>query len=611
VDPAGSYALRRDAFAAEERRLARISLRFSLVRAALLVLFLGCLLTVVVLAGSPPLAAWIGAAAAVVAFLAVLPRHEQIVRRQRRANDLRRINEEGLLRMARDWTALPVPAAPEAIGGPLSRDLGLFGPGSLFHLLGTVHSPPGKTTLARWLLEPAEPEEISQRQEAVAGMASDLDFRQQLEARTLAMEKLPPDSEPFLRWAEDRPWLLEHPGLIWLTRLLALLASAAFVLLFTPGMPSWPFLLLATINVGLSYRLQERIAGSFDRIEAHEGAFQLYADALEVVERPGASARLRRLASDLTPQGLPAHRWREILHRRIELSDARHSGILHFFLQTVLLWDFHTLLLLERWQREAGPHVRRWLAALGEVEALGALAMLRHDNPAWAFPLIDPARDRFAGTGLGHPLVAEDRRVGNDVEVGPPGSFLLVTGSNMSGKSTLLRAIGVNAVLAQAGGPVCAAALSLPPVALATSILVEDSLTDGVSFFMAELKRIRSVVDEAQVQRRAGRRLLYLLDEILRGTNSVERQIAVRRVLHHLLESGAIGAISTHDLQVAEIPELATAARPVHFRETLNPGGDPPMTFDYRMQPGVATTTNALLLMELVGLPPESPESPE
>jgi DNA mismatch repair ATPase MutS len=175
----------------------------------------------------------------------------------------------------------------------------------------------------------------------------------------------------------------------------------------------------------------------------------------------------------------------------------------------------------------------------------------------------------------------------------------------MSGKSTLLRSIGINAVLAQAGGPVCAEELTMPPVDLATSILVEDSLEDGVSFFLAELHRIRSVVDAADRAHAAGRTVLYLLDEILRGTNSQERQVAVRRVILHLLRKGAIGAVSTHDLQIAEIPELAEAVRPVHFRETLHPGGDPPMTFDYLMRPGVATTTNALRLMELVGLKPE------
>jgi DNA mismatch repair ATPase MutS len=145
----------------------------------------------------------------------------------------------------------------------------------------------------------------------------------------------------------------------------------------------------------------------------------------------------------------------------------------------------------------------------------------------------------------------------------------------------------------------------MPPVTLATSILVEDSLADGVSFFLAELKRIRGVVDLADQCHAQGRTLLYLLDEVLRGTNSHERQVAVRRVILHLLRQGAIGAVSTHDLQIAEIPELAETVHPVHFRETLHPGGDPPMTFDYQMRPGVATTTNALLLMELVGLKPE------
>jgi DNA mismatch repair ATPase MutS len=346
---------------------------------------------------------------------------------------------------------------------------------------------------------------------------------------------------------------------------------------------------------------------SFDRLEAREKEFQLYADALALVpERSYQSPLLQRIAADLAPQGRPAHRWMEILQGRIGLADARHSGILHFFLQSFLLWDFHTLYLLELWQRDAGPHVRKWLRALGDFEALCALAGLRHDNPGWVFPRVEKGKDRFSAKALGHPLLPEARRVTNDVEVGPPGTFLLVTGSNMSGKSTLLRSIGVNAVLAQAGGPVCAEELRMPPVTLATSILVEDSLADGVSFFLAELHRIRAVVDAADRAQEAGRTVLYLLDEVLRGTNSQERQIAVRRVILHLLHRNAIGAVSTHDLQIAEIPELAEAVRPVHFRETLHPGGDPPMTFDYKMRPGVATTTNALRLMELVGLKPEA-----
>jgi hypothetical protein len=440
------------------------------------------------------------------------------------------------------------------------------------------------------------------------------------------MAGISPDVEAFLSWAESPQWLLARPWLVWLARFLVLVTSIALVRHIAdiqaflasapegtpPGavlaalMPSGPLTLVLAINISLSYFMSGRLAQSFDRLEAREREFQLYGEALELVpQRSFAAPPLQRIVAELTPQGRTAHRWMQSLQSRIGLVDARHSGILHFVLQTLLLWDFHTLWLLERWQQQAGPHVRRWLKALGELEALNALAGLRHDNPAWVFPRVSADEDRFAAAGLGHPLLSDAKRVANDVDVGPAGTFLLVTGSNMSGKSTLLRSIGVNSVLAQAGGPVCAADLRMPPVELATSILVEDSLEDGVSFFLAELHRIRSVVDAADRAHESGRTVLYLLDEVLRGTNSQERQVAVRRVILHLLRQVAIGAVSTHDLQIAEIPELAEAVRPVHFRETLHPGGDPPMTFDYVMRPGVATTTNALLLMELVGLKPE------
>ena len=368
-----------------------------------------------------------------------------------------------------------------------------------------------------------------------------------------------------------------------------------------------PFLLLVTVNIALGYLLAKQTFGSFDRVEAREGDFQRYAEALEVIETgPRASAELRRIAAELTHQGRPAHAWMGLLHYRVGLSEVRHSAYLHMLLHGLFLWDFHALLLLEKWQRDAGAQARGWLAALGRFEALAALASLKFEQPEWCFPGVDPAVDRFAAQKLGHPLIADGQRVSNDVEVGPAGTFLLVTGSNMSGKSTLLRSVGVNAVLAQAGGPVAATALRMPPVILATSILVEDSLADGVSFFMAELQRIQKVVAATDRAHGEGRVLLYLLDEVLRGTNSFERQVAVRRVVLHLLRQGAIGAVSTHDLQLAEVEELRSVCVPVHFRETIHPGGDPPMTFDYVMRPGVATTVNALKLMELVGLPAES-----
>jgi DNA mismatch repair ATPase MutS len=226
------------------------------------------------------------------------------------------------------------------------------------------------------------------------------------------------------------------------------------------------------------------------------------------------------------------------------------------------------------------------------------MAAVRHDYPAWCRPRFN-AEKVLSGRALAHPLIPDDRRVANDVSIGPPGTVLLVTGSNMSGKSTLLRAIGLNAVLAQAGAPACADDLRIPPCDLQTSIRIQDSLERGMSYFMAALARLKGVVDAAE-RRTSDRVLLYLLDEILQGTNSAERGIAVQAVARHLLDADAIGAMTTHDLGVAGEEPLRSAAVLVHFAETVKENGE--MEFDYRLRSGIATSRNALRLMQLMGI---------
>jgi DNA mismatch repair ATPase MutS len=235
------------------------------------------------------------------------------------------------------------------------------------------------------------------------------------------------------------------------------------------------------------------------------------------------------------------------------------------------------------------------------------VATLAHDQPDWAFPTFhDDPKQPLRAAALGHPLLRPASCVRNDVSVGPPGTFLFVTGSNMSGKSTLLRAIGANAVLAAAGAPVCASELALPPVLVRTSMRIEDSLSEGISLFMAELLRIKAVVEAASSAQGSGRTVLYLLDEILHGTNTAERRIAARGVLRHLLATGAVGAVSSHDLTLADSDDLRAAARSVHFREDVHEGSgadsDAVLTFDYHLREGVATTRNALKLLGAVGL---------
>jgi hypothetical protein len=634
--PAAVYAERHASCLAEERRLAAVSLRLSIARGVTFACLLGCLLLVLLAASRPlrlPLAG-AGAALAVFAVLALV--HDRCLRRLRRAEELRRIAGEGLARLDRDWERLPLPSEPSRDRSlPLARDLDLYGRASLFHLLGTAHTPAAKALLRDWLEGAAAPAEVRARQAAVAELAELLDFRQLLELAVRGMEAGggragPPDVEPFLLWAEGDPWLLARPALLWAARGAAALTIAAFALALAPGAPVSPLLAMVILNLGLSYACRAELGAGLGRVSATRDEMMRYAAALrQAASQPFAAPRLAALAAALqaapaapeapktpetpeTPEnnaagrrgtGPPAHAALAALESRLGLADARHSAPVHFLLQVLTLWDFHVLASLEGWQRTAGRRARRWLMALGEIEALAALAALRFENPGWCLPEVAAGQPELVARDLGHPLLPAARRVGNDVTVGPAGTFLLVTGSNMSGKSTLLRAIGINAVLAQAGGPACAASLRLPPVRLATSILVEDSLAGGVSFFLAELLRIKGVVAAAAEAEARGAVLLYLLDEVLRGTNSAERQVAVRRVLRHLLARGALGAVSTHDLELATFAGIADAARPVHFRETLTPGPDGPrMTFDYRLRPGLATTTNALELLRQVGL---------
>jgi DNA mismatch repair ATPase MutS len=289
------------------------------------------------------------------------------------------------------------------------------------------------------------------------------------------------------------------------------------------------------------------------------------------------------------------------LERALSLIEGRGS-LVHGIANALALWDVHALVHLDRWRRRDGIDLRGQLEALGSVEALAALATLAYDNPTWVVPSLDATADRLTAASLAHPLLPAATRVANDVTVGPPGTLLLVTGSNMSGKSTLLRAIGLDMVLAQAGAPVCAGSLTAPVVELRTSIRLADSLERGVSLFMAELRRLKEIVDAARVEPR-DRPLLYLLDEILHGTNSAERRIAARAVLGHLVHAGAIGAVTTHDLALAAEGVLATASVPVHFTERVTDGGGASaMSFDYRLHSGLATSTNALRLLALVGL---------
>jgi hypothetical protein len=533
---------------------------------------------------------------------------------------LRVVCERALARVERRWDDLPSgdsPASVDLVHHPYAVDLDLFGRASLFQWLGSA-TPGGSSRLAAWLLAPAAPDVVRGRQAAVAELASMAEWREQLAAHgVLARDARQREIDAFLAWAEQGSILSGAdfavravPGThatvfsdVPLRFLVYTLVAAIWILLalfLTGAIDAALWLVPLVLGLVLSFAMAGATQTAFDRAGAGQHALARYAGLFEHASAPRFEApALRDLHERLTADGVAAPGCMRRLNRILGFAALRSgAAILHFPIQALTLWDFHVLFALDRWRRTAGSRVRAWLEAIGELDALSALAAARRDNPGWCTPELD-VLPVLAAEALGHPLIAAERRVTNDVEVGPPGTLLLVTGSNMSGKSTLLRSIGLNAVLAQAGGCVCASRLRMAPSDLQSSIRIHDSLELGLSYFMAALARLKGVVDAAE-HPRDGRVVLYLLDEVLQGTNSAERSIAVRAVARHLLEAGAIGAMTTHDLSLAEEEPLESSARLVHFTEIVDDQGT--MRFDYRLREGIATSRNALRLMQMIGI---------
>jgi hypothetical protein len=425
---------------------------------------------------------------------------------------------------------------------------------------------------------------VRERQAAVAELRTRLDLREEL---ALLGSEVPAGGDPtgLADWGRSPP-VLDGPAVRW-----AALGSAALTLaaLAACVLGGNPLLLLAALLLqgGLALFLRTRVRAVLGPVEGRGYPLVPLAAMLARLERERfACPRLQRLRAELVGDGGPASRRLARLGRLsawVPLAPALASGP-------------QLALALELWRRTAGPALGRWLAALGEFEALCALAAYAYENPDDPFPEVVEPGPCFEAEGLGHPLLPRTDCVRNDLGLGGGLRMLVVSGSNMSGKSTLLRAVGVNGVLALAGAPVRARRLRLSPLVVGATLRVQDSLQAGVSRFYAEILRVRQLLDLA----RAAPPLLFLLDELFQGTNSHDRRVGAEAVLRRLVDAGAVGLVTTHDLALTGIADLlAPRAANVHFEDRFEGGV---MTFDYRMKPGVVQNTNGLALMRAVGI---------
>ena len=506
------------------------------------------------------------------------------------------INLKARLRLEGKWTAFTERGDHYTDENhSYTTDLNIFGQGSLFQYINATSSFRGERFLAEQLSRPSPPEKIIPRQDAVSELAKRLDFRQNFQAAGMDDFFKRQDPQSVLAWAEStvipsrgRSMLLFLPAVTFSMFALALLGFVSYL----------PALILFTLQVIIALPGEKKALERFTKTDRAVQRLKRYVKLMrwfeeEKFKTPLLTAERKHLFST----GQPASRQVRKLVNIAERNNLRFgNSLIYIILKFAVLWDLWTLKMLDDWQKSCGKSVRSWFNATAELEALSSLAGLYHDNRHWVFPRVQAASPAFKAQDLGHPLIVPAERIANNISISGPGRFFIITGSNMSGKSTFLRTVGINLVLAYAGAPVCAAKLDCSIMQIYSKMYTNDNLEKGVSTFYGELIRVKKIMDAAKAESP----MIILLDEIFRGTNPQDRIFATRNIIGQLRKLNVIGLVTTHDLELGELEkEYAGSISNYHFTDEIRAGD---MYFDYKIKPGISQTANAVALMKMIGI---------
>jgi len=537
-----------------------------------------------------------------LAFAAVAVVHAFVLNARDRAERAVTFYERGLQRLNDRWVGTGETGERfRSENHAYADDLDIFGRGSLFELLSSPRTAAGEATLASWLLTPSRPAVVRDRQQAIQELQPKLDLREGLfvfgpDVRAIV------DTDALVAWAQSTPRLI-GTWTHYLLPVLATLTTGHMVAWAWTGEPPRFLGLLLMVQGLVGWWFRNAVREVAEQVERRAQELGVVRDLLALIERePATSPRLAALAAELRETGsAPSVE----IGRLVRLVDVLSSRQNQFFVPIagMLLLGTQAAAAIDRWRARVGRHVPRWLDVAGEYEAMAALAGYAAEHPEDPFPVLEDDGPRFEGEQLSHPLLPSARAVPNSVSLGHDAPHvLLVSGSNMSGKSTFLRTIGINAVLAQAGAPVRARRLRLSYLEVGATLRIQDSLQAGQSRFFAEITRLSLVVSMAK--RHAvdpgAPAVLFLLDEVLAGTNSHDRRIGAEAIVRGLVELNAIGLVTTHDLALTDVVSaLGRAAANVHFEDHFEDGR---LRFDYTLRDGVVRSSNALALMRSVGL---------
>ncbi|HWQ41237.1 MAG TPA: DNA mismatch repair protein [Desulfosporosinus sp.] len=532
----------------------------------------------------------------VVSFLALVLWHQNLRMRKDYIYALYETHDQALKRLAGEWKSFADTGEDfKDPSHPYSEDLDLFGSRSLFQWINTAKTFRGREKLKEALTEPpVEAETIRKRQEAIQELARNHAWRQRFRAEAGLTKRPMTSPKTIIEWAKTYDSSYLGLGIGILARVLPII-TITFLLLYllTSRVPFWYPLIGLVIQTIILFVGKER-GKALNAVYPYKESIKVYEKMLERFEKRTFQADyLKVLKKGLYDRdGKSAF---EQIRKLSGLADliANRGNAMFLVINILTLWDIQCMIALESWKEKSGRSLGRWVDTIAELEALSSLAIIHRDHPTWGLPKIAEESGIMAGN-IGHPLL--ENSVCNDLSMEKSSGILLITGSNMSGKSTLLRTIGINLVLAYAGAPVCAQRFSCPILRIYTCMRVSDNLGESISSFYAELLRIKQIVSASKT----GGKIFFLLDEIFKGTNSQDRHAGAKVLIRQLSKVGAMGLVSTHDLELGDLErESDRKIRNYHFREYYK---NDEIHFDYKLRPGISTTRNAMYLIKMAGI---------